>query len=76
MNVNYTVINQTLSIKKKLGLTYFWKLTKQFMQKTLDVIFKPEKENKNILDIIVCMSGFHIIISLLRTIYGCLEIQE
>ena len=46
------------------------------MQKTLDVIFKPEKENKNILDIIVCMSGFHIIISLLRTIYGCLEIQE
>ena len=64
MNVNYEVINQTLSIKKELGLSYRFLASDQAIYpKILDVVFKPENENNKIFDtIIVYVGGFYIII--------------
>ena len=65
MNVNYKFIDRTLSIKKELGLSYiFLEVDQVIYVKTLDVMFKLKKENS-------CVSGFHIIICLFRTIFSC-----
>ena len=72
MNVIYEVINQTFSIKKKLGHTYiFLEDDQAIFAKVLDVMFMENENNKIFDKIIVRMVGFHIIICLLSTIYSC-----
>ena len=73
MNVNYKIINRTLSIRKELGLSYiFLEVDQAVYTKILDVMFQFQNESNKIFDkIIGRMGGFYIMICLLYTIYSC-----
>ena len=72
MRVIYAIIHRSLDIMKELGIRFmFLEVDQAIYSKVLDAMFKLEKEGSDILDkVIPRMGRFHIVLSLLRTIYS------